>query len=221
MQEHTNDQTTETTGRGYNRHATDPARAATGAATDLYSPVPGDDNDTRPGMVESSTPSARREYRDTASRSTDAPTSERQPAYPTTTPRTSSSYTMRSESRQSDGGIMQKIQDNPLALVAAATAGGMLVGRMMRNRGNRSNEGYLRAGFGDQYSYQGYRNPQPYRQQSFYPYQANPGGYQGYQGYNPQGGYQGVPQYRADQDFRPDQGFQGRHENFPGGSNWD
>jgi len=24
MQEHTNDQTTETTGRGYNRHATDP-----------------------------------------------------------------------------------------------------------------------------------------------------------------------------------------------------
>jgi len=116
---------------------------------------------------------------------------------------------------------MQKIQDNPLAVVAAATAGGMLVGRLMRNRSQRHGDGYLRGSFGNQYSYQGYRNPQPYRQQSFYPYQANPGGYQGYQGYNPQGGYQGAPQYRADQEFRPEQGFQGRHENFPGGSNWD
>jgi hypothetical protein len=221
MQEHTNDQTTETTGRGYNRHATDPERAAAGAATDLYTPVPGDDNDTRPGMVGSSTPSVRPEYRDTESRSMNAATTDRQYAYQPTTPRTSPSYTTRSETRQSDGGIMQKIQDNPLALVAAATAGGMIVGRMMRNRGNRNNEGYLRAGFGSQYDYRGYRTPEPYRQQSFYPYQANPGGYQGYQGYNPQGGYQGAPQYRADQDFRPEQGFQGRHENFPGGSNWD
>lgn len=123
--------------------------------------------------------------------------------------------------KPSDGGMMQKIQGNPLAVVAAATAGGMLVGRLMRNRGNRNNEGYLRAGFGNQYGYQGYRSPQPYQQPSFYPYQANPGGYQGYQGYNAPGGYQGAPQYRADQEFRPEEGFQGRHENFPGGSNWD
>jgi hypothetical protein len=220
MKDQTDDQTTQTTGRGYNRHLTDPERAATGAATDLYSPVPGDDNDTRPGMVGSSTPNVGREYRDTESRSMNAETSDWQRAYPTA-PRPSSSYTMRSESKQSDGGIMRKIQDNPLAVVAAATAGGMIVGRLMRNRSHQDDRGYLRGSFGDQYGYQGYRSPEPYRQQSFYPYQSNPGGYQGYQGYNPQGGYQGAPQYRADRDFRPEQGFQGRHENFPGGSNWD
>jgi len=225
MHDQTDDQTTQTTGRGYNRHTTDPERAATGAATDLYSPIPGDDNDTRPGMVGDtstrSTPTTTHEYRDTDRRSMNTMTAEGQQWDQSRTTRTSSTYRMGSQSSQSDGGIMQKIQENPLAIVAAATAGGMLVGRMMRNRSQRDNQGYLRANFGNQYDYQGYRSPQPYRQQSFYPYQANPGGYQGYQGYNPQGSYQGAPQYRADQDFRPDQGFQGRHENFPGGSNWD
>ena len=223
MQERTDDQTTETTGRGYNRHLTDPDHAATGAATDLYSPVPGDDNDTRPGMVGSSTPTptttttTRHERRDTDSRSLNTDASGRQQWDETTRPRTSSTYTMGSQSRQSDGGIMQKVQANPLAVVAAATAGGMLVGRMMRNRGHRNNQGYLRATVGNEYGRQGYRSPQPYRQPSFQPYQTNPG----YQGYQAPGAYQGAPQYRADQEFRPEREFQGRHENFPGGSNWD
>jgi hypothetical protein len=226
MQEHTDDQTTQTTGRGYNRHTTDPERAATSAATDLYSPIPGDDNETRPGMVGSrdtlSTPATTtHEQRETSSRSMTAPTAGRQQWDQTTSPRTTSAYTMGSQSGQSHGGIMQKIQENPLAVVAAATAGGMLIGRMMRNRGQRNEPGYLRAGFGNEYGYQGYRTPQPYRQPSFTPYQAGPG-YQGYPGnYQAPGGYQGAPQYRADQEFRPEQGFQGSHENFPGDSNWD
>jgi hypothetical protein len=220
MQDHTDDHTTQTTGRGYNRHTTDPERAATGVATDLYAPVPGDDDDTRPGMVGSSGTSStttRQGYRDSDSRSTDAVTSDREQWDRTTTPRTTSTYTMGSQRRQSDSGIMQKIHDNPLAVVAAATAGGMLVGRMMRNRGHRHDQGYLRASFGNEYGYQGYRSPQPYQQQSYQPYQTNPG----YQGYQTPGGYRAAPQYRADQEFRPEQGFQGRHENFPGGSNWD
>jgi hypothetical protein len=220
MQDHTDDQTTRTTGRGYNRHMTDAELSGTGAATDLYSPVPGDDNATRPGMVASSTPATTRyEQRYGESRSTGAVSAEQQ--WNRTTPRTSSAYTLGSGTRRADGGIMQKIQENPLAVVAAATAGGMLVGRMMRKRSHRDDEGYRRASFGNEYRYQGYRAPQPYGRPSFQSYQASPGSYQGYPGYNAPGGYQGAPQYRADQDFRPEQGFQGRHDNFPGGSNWD
>ena len=222
MQEHTDEQTTRTTGRGYNRHATDAELAGTGATTDLYSPVPGDDNATRPGMVGGSTPTTtRHEQRDVDTRSIDATRYDRQEWNQATTPRTSSAYTMGSDTRRADGGIMQKIQDNPLAVVAAATAGGMLVGRMMSKRSHRNDERYRRASFGNEYRYQSYQSPQAYRQPSFQPYQAAPGSYQGYQGYNAPGGYQGAPQYRADQEFRPEQGFQGRHENFPGGSNWD
>jgi hypothetical protein len=130
----------------------------------------------------------------------------------TTTP-VRTSYTPSRHSEETDGGIMQKIQDNPLVVVAAATAGGMLVGRMMRNRSHRHDEGYLRT-LNDG-SYQGFQRPAYYQ-----PYQGS-GGYQPYPGYPVQGSYQGFPEYRAEQNFQPEQTFQGRHENFPGGSNWD
>ncbi len=220
MQEHNDDRTTQTTGRGYNRHTTDPDHGATDAVADLYSPVPGDDNDTRPGMVGSSptrstTPAATsHEYRESDSRSVHT-TAARDRQWDQTTTYPSAKYTMGSRSSTSDSGIMKKIQDNPLAVVAAATAGGLLAGRIMRNRSHRNDRGYLRAS--SNYGYQGYQQPQSYRQPAFYPYQANPG----YQGYQAPSGYRGIPQYRADQEFRPEQGFQGRHENFPGGSNWD
>ena len=233
MQEQTssNENTVPTTGRGYNRHATDAQHEATGVATDLYAPVPGDDDDTRPGMVGSSRTSSTTssdDWRDETSRTTGVAPSAYGRQESVTPSGTQSAYTMRSRSGQSGGGIMQKVQENPLAVVAAATAGGMLVGRMMRNRGQRRSEGYLRNA--SSRGFQGYQSSPSYQQPSFRPYQPPPyqgnQGYSGYQGYQ-QSGYQmpsefqGTPQYRADQEFRPEQGFQGRHENFPGGSNWD
>lgn len=220
MQEHESSKqhTVSTTGRGYNRHVTDVEHEATGAATDLYSPVPSDDDGTRPGMVGSWPTSPTSSRYDERSRLTNAPTSTHQQWTEPTRSRTPSTFTQRSETRHADGGIMQKIQDNPLAVVAAATAGGMLVGRLMRNRSHRHDEGYLRNA--SSYGYQGYQAPRSYQQPSYRSYQGS-SGYQGYQGYQMPSGFQGGPQYRADQEFRPEQGFQGRHENFPGGSNWD
>jgi hypothetical protein len=105
---------------------------------------------------------------------------------------------------------MQKINDNPFLVVAAATAGGMIVGTIMKNR-NLRHAHEMRGMYGRQY-----------RQPSFVPYDD----YSRNSGYG-QSPYQGPsafadgPQYRAEQEFRPQQAFQGRHENFPGGSNWD
>jgi len=233
MQEQTDntENTVTTTGRGYNRHATDADNSATGVAADLYAPVRGDDNDTRPGMVESSqTPSmtTSRDRTDESPRSTDTATPTFQQRTESTPSQTYSSYAQRPRNTSSDGGVMQKIQANPLAVVAAATAGGMLVGRMMRNRGKdkQRNEGYLRNA--SSRGYQGYQSYTPYQQPSFRPYQGNAGyqGYSGNQGYQQPGyqmpsGFQGAPQYRPEQEFQQGQGFQGSHENFPGGSNWD
>jgi len=238
MQEHADDltnQTTSTTGRGYNRQTTDRDHADTGVATDLYAPVPGDDDNTRPGMVgERTTPTTttttRVEPRTTSSRTTDTVTDRTQDWDSTRTPMTDR-YTMQRRT-ESDSGMMDKIKSNPLAVVAAATAGGMLLGRMMRNRGQHNNEGYLRSAPSG-YGYQGYQPSYSYQQPSFRPYQPA-SGYQGYQGYQgqgfQQGGYQGyqpapgmhgAPQYRAEQEFHPDEQFEGRHENFRSGSHWD
>jgi hypothetical protein len=234
MQEHSDDLTTQTTGRGYNRQATDRGRADSSVASDLYAPVPGDDDNTRPGMVGEQTHTAtstttRVEPRTMTSRTSDAVTDRRQDWTSNRTP--ADTYTMRSRT-QSESGMMDKVKSNPLAVVAAATAGGMLLGRMMRNRDRRHNDGYLRAARSG-YGYQGYQSYQPsygYQQPSFRPYPA-PSDYRGYQGqgfqqggnqgYQPAQGMYGAPQYRAEEDFNPEQNFEGRHENFRSGSHWD
>jgi|GEM_PF-6405109 len=219
MQDHNNEElTTRTTGRGYNRQRTDAETADTGIATDLYAPVPGDDNDTRPGMVDERpvTTTSHIAPRTTTSRTVDATTDYRQD-WNTTSSSPTTTYTSDYR-RQSDSGVMDKVKANPLAVVAAATAGGMLLGRMMRNR-NKRDTGYMRAARTD-YGYRGYQPSYSYQQPSFRPYQ-EPTGYQGYQGqgspqgYQPAPGIYGAPQYRADQEF------EGRHENFRGGSHWD
>lgn len=216
MQNQSDSQMTPQSGREYDRNLRGQGREATGAAADLYAPVPGDDNDTRPGMVDRSDTASVTErpvrHTEPTRTTTPAPSAYSQRDQMTTTP-LRNSYSSQRYVQQSDGGIMQKIQDNPLIVVAAATAGGMLVGRMMRHRSHEHNEGYLR-GLNDR-AYQGYQRPAYYQ-----PYRGS-GGYQPYPGYPVQGGYQDAPQYRADQSFQPDQSFQGRQENFPGGSNWD
>ncbi len=224
MRDDSNTTSLSRTGPVDNQDLTDPDHLTTGVAADLYAPVPGDDNDTRPGMVGQSAPPLTRTGHDDpgSSRQTrnTGNVSEEQ-WNQTTPPQARSLATLPSHPRPSEGGIMQTIHGNPLAVVAAATAGGMLVGRMRRNRGHRNNAGYLRAssGAGDQR----YQEPQPSRQPSFFPYQANPGyrSNQGYQGYQTPGAYQGAPQYRADQPFRPEQGFHGRHEHVPSASTVD
>ena len=73
--------------------------------------------------------------------------------------------------------------------------------------------------------FQGYQ-PQfrPYRAPGRYQgaqgYQGYQDYQQGYQGYQPSSGFRGTPQYRPEQEFTLEYGFEGRHENFPGGSNW-
>lgn len=213
MHEQTDENTVSTTGRGYNRHLTDREHAATGVAADLYAPIPGDDNDTRPGMVERADAPTVPVQTDRSNANIGAPESVstyQQRADMNPSP-TTAAYTMRTQSRRSDSGITRKIQENPLAVVAAATAGGMLLGRMMRKRDHRRDEGYLRSTAGR--GFQSYRYPE-YPQQSYRPYQGNAGNQM-------PSGFQDGPQYRAEQEFRPERGFQGRHENFPGGSNWD
>jgi hypothetical protein len=216
MQNQSDSQMTPETGREYDRTLRNQGRDATGAAADLYAPVPGDDNETRPGLVDSRETASVTErparYTETTRTTTTAPSAYSQRDQMTTTPvRTSS--TPRRHTEETDSGIMQKIQDNPLIVVAAATAGGLLVGRMMRNRSHQQDAGYLRTL--DDRNYQGYQRPAYYQ-----PYQGG-GGDRPYPGYPTQGSYQGAPEYRADQNFQPEQAFQGRHENFPGGSNWD
>ncbi|MDQ3549201.1 MAG: hypothetical protein M3439_10340, partial [Chloroflexota bacterium] len=174
---------------------------------------------------------ASRDRTDENRRSTDTTKSSYEQRDESTPSQTYASQAQRPRSMSSNGGMMQKVQENPLAIVAAATAGGMLVGRMMRNRSKdkQRNQGYLRNT--SSRGYQGYQSYTPYQQPSFRPYQGNTG-YQGYQGqpgnqgyqqsgYQMPSGFQGAPQYRSEQDFQQGQGFQGSHENFPGGSNWD
>jgi hypothetical protein len=232
MQDHNDDLTTQTTGRGYNRQSTDQERAGVNAASDLYSPVPGDDDNTRPGMVGDSAytaataPTSRIESRTTPSRSTTTTSYSTDDRERLGT--RSDAYTMRPRS-YSDSGMMHKIQQNPLAVVAAATAGGMLLGRMMRNRNQRDNHGYMRATRMN-HGYQAYQPSYGYQQPSFRQYQppTDYRGYQGqgfqqggYQGYQPAPGVYGAPQYRAEQEFDPEQQFDSRHENFRSGSHWD
>jgi hypothetical protein len=104
---------------------------------------------------------------------------------------------------------MSRIQANPLAVVAAATAGGMLVGRLMRSRNHYRDAGFLRGASSHQF--QSYQAPMSYQ-----PYRGNPA----YQGYPMPGGFERGPQYRAEQEFQQGSRFRGSHENFTGGSNW-
>jgi hypothetical protein len=214
MQEQTDSNTVSTTGRGYNRHLTDAEHAATGVATDLYTPETGTQNDPQSQTTTDrrTTPATgSRTHADLVGRENEAYASSQQRYDTTRRSSTSTTTDDRWRTSQSDNVIMQKIQENPLAVVAAATAGGMLIGRLMRNRSQRHDDGYLR-GTPSRY-FQPYQPPR-YQPQSFRPYQVNAG-------YQMQGGRYTVPQYQAEQQFRPEQGFQGRHENFPGGSNWD
>lgn len=210
MQEHTHDRPASTTG-GAGRAMPETDHSAT---PDLYAPVPGDDNATRPGMVESGDTPAMTTDRPARTGMTDTTGSTHRQREDTRTTGSTQAYRARSLSESSQGGIMQKINANPFAVVAAATAGGMLVGRMMRGRGKQRDTRMMRGMAGRPY--------QQYREPPFVPYQSPPR-YQGYQpsGYQMPRAFQGGPQYRAEQDYAPERTFEGRHENFPGGSHWD
>src|SRR5688572_7509155 len=103
MHEHVDSDTMPTTGRGYNRHATDPEHAAVGIATDLYSPYPGGETDhdsDATAYAGSQSDLIGREHEAFATTQQHWNSSRQRPV--------SSFQTYRRQSTNASGGIMQK-----------------------------------------------------------------------------------------------------------------